>query len=98
MSVLRRYPISGQGASEVALSIERGVREGQLPPGATLPTVRGLSKELRLSPATVAGAYRALRQRGLVISDGRRGTRVGQRPPVTARRPGATVPEGLRDL
>jgi DNA-binding transcriptional MocR family regulator len=98
MSVLLRYAIEGRGASEVAQSVERGVREGHLPPGAPLPTVRALGKELRLSPATVASAYRALRQRGLVTSDGRRGTRIGQRPPVTARRPAAAVPAGLRDL
>ena len=98
MSVLIRYPIGGSGASEIVQSVERGVREGKLQPGAPLPTVRALSKELRLSPATVAAAYRALRQRGLVTSDGRRGTRIGQRPPVTARRPATRVPEGLRDL
>lgn len=63
-----------------------------------LPTVRALSQQLKLSPATVASAYRALRQRGLVTSDGRRGTRIGHRPPVTARRPAAGVPAGLRDL
>src|SRR5688500_9054481 len=98
MSVLIQYPIGGRGASDVAQSVEKGVREGRLAPGTPLPTVRALSKELKLSPATVAAAYRALRQRGLVVSDGRRGTRIGQRPPVTARRPAAAVPEGLRDL
>src|SRR5258706_5577522 len=97
MSVPIRYAIRGSGASELAQSVERGVREGRLAPGAPLPTVRALSKELKLSPATVAAAYRALRQRGLVTSDGRRGTRIGQRPPVTARRPAAPIPAGLRD-
>jgi DNA-binding transcriptional MocR family regulator len=98
MSVLIRYPIGGSGASQIVDSVERGVREGKLHPGAALPTVRALSRDLKLSPATVAAAYRALRQRGLVTSDGRRGTRIGQRPPVNARRPATRVPEGLRDL
>src|SRR5262245_12146886 len=98
MSVPIRYPIGGGGASEVAQSVEKGVREGRLAPGQALPTVRALSKQLGLSPATVAAAYRALRQRGIVLSDGRRGTRVGRRPPVTARRPAAALPPGLRDL
>lgn len=98
MSVLQRYAIRGRRASELAQSVEHGIRTGSLQPGAALPTVRALSRELRLSPATVASAYRVLRQRGLVSSDGRRGTRIGQRPPVTARRPAALVPAGLRDL
>src|SRR5438552_17476655 len=97
MSVPLRYPIRGRGASELAQSVERGVRGGRRAPGAPLPTVRALSKQLGLSPATVAAAYRSLRQRGLVNSDGRRGTRIGQRPPVSAR-PAALVPAGLRDL
>src|SRR5438132_629687 len=66
MSVPSRYPIRGRGASELAQSVERGVREGRLAPGAPLPTVRALSQQLGLSPATVAAAYRSLRPGDMV--------------------------------
>jgi DNA-binding transcriptional MocR family regulator len=52
-----------------------------------LPTVRALAKSLEKSPATVNSAYRILRQRGLAIADGRRGTRVAPRPALRAPAP-----------
>jgi DNA-binding transcriptional MocR family regulator len=87
----------GRTASELAASVERAVREGLLAAGAALPTVRALADELRLSPATVAAAYRALRARGLVSTQGRRGTRVTHRPPVAVPAP-PPVAAGLRNL
>lgn len=76
------------------------MRTGELVPGAALPAVRGLAAELGLSPATVAKAYQSLRQRGVVETAGRNGTRVRHRPPVAG--PRATrlppVPDGLVDL
>lgn len=98
MSVLLRYPIRGKGASELAASVERALREGRIAAGEPLPTVRALARELGVSPATVASAYRTLRQRGLAAGDGRRGTRVGPRPPVAPERPDPPPPLGLRDL
>jgi DNA-binding transcriptional MocR family regulator len=50
-----------------------------------------LAATLETSPATVNSAYRMLRQRGLVIADGRRGTRVAPRPPVRTERPRPTT-------
>jgi len=98
MSVALRYSIGGARASELVKSVERGIREGRLGPNQPLPTVRALAAELKLAPATVAAAYRTLRQRGLVASDGRRGTRVGQRPPLIARRPAPETPPGMREI
>lgn len=66
-------------------------------PGAPLPTVRALAASAGVSPATAAAAYRALRLRGLVTAQGRRGTRVTHRPPLAAPAP-PPVAAGLRDL
>jgi DNA-binding transcriptional MocR family regulator len=44
--------------------------------------VRTLAANLRTSPATVNSAYRILRHRGLVVAEGRRGTRVAPKPPL----------------
>lgn len=54
--------------------IARRAASGDLPPGAKLPTVRGLATELGLAPNTVARAYRELEADGVVVTEGRRGT------------------------
>jgi DNA-binding transcriptional MocR family regulator len=80
-----RYQIEGRGAAEIAASVEAGVRAGTIPPGALLPPVRVLATELGVAANTVAAAYKGLRQRGVVETAGRNGTRVRPRPPVAAR-------------
>ena len=92
-----RYQISGRGAVEISASVETGVRTGALAPGLALPPVRVLASQLGIAPATVAAAYKSLRQRGLVETAGRNGTRVRPRPPVASRqRP--LPPAGTVDL
>jgi DNA-binding transcriptional MocR family regulator len=78
--------------------VESGIRDGRLTPGAALPPVRTLATDLGVSPATVAAAYRALRDRGLVETAGRGGTRVRSRPPVALRSGRPVVPPGTLDL
>jgi DNA-binding transcriptional MocR family regulator len=95
--VATQYGISGTTAKGIASSVERGVSEGGLEPGTTLPPVRGLADELGVSPGTVATAYKELRRRGIVVTRGRGGTVVAAAPSVASRRP-PKVPEGLRDL
>lgn len=101
---LGQYQISGRTAREIAHTAESAIREGLLDTGDPLPTVRALAQSLGTSPATVSAAYRTLRERGLVVSDGRRGTRVAPRPALrTQTRARATsaaaeLPPGVRDL
>ncbi|GHJ55894.1 GntR family transcriptional regulator [Nonomuraea sp. TT08I-71] len=80
--------------------METGIRAGDLAPGDALPAVRTLAVELGVSPATVAKAYQELRQRGLVVTAGRHGTRVRPRPPVASRRSALMPPPlpGARDV
>ncbi|WP_190181749.1 aminotransferase class I/II-fold pyridoxal phosphate-dependent enzyme [Streptomyces naganishii] len=92
-----QYGISGSTAREIAASVERGVADGALGPGAALPPVRRLADDLGVSPGTVATAYKELRRRGIVVTRGRGGTVVAAVPAVASRRP-PKVPEGLRDL
>ncbi|HEX7744055.1 MAG TPA: aminotransferase class I/II-fold pyridoxal phosphate-dependent enzyme [Micromonosporaceae bacterium] len=87
-----RYQIRGRSAAEVAASVESGVQGAVLSPGALLPAVRTLAGDLRISPATVGRAYQMLRQRGLVETAGRNGTRIRPRPPVAAARSGLRPP------
>ena len=97
MTVSIQYAIAGATASAIAASVEAGAREGRIPAGNALPTVRSLARTLAVSPATVAAAYRLLRMRGLVATEGRRGTRLSHRPPLaTPATP--PVPAHLRNL
>ncbi|MGH2827652.1 MAG: aminotransferase class I/II-fold pyridoxal phosphate-dependent enzyme [Actinomycetota bacterium] len=89
--------MTGSTAREIAASIETGIRQGHLHPGDGLPPVRAAAALLGVSPVTVASAYRALKGRGFVSADGRRGTRVTQAPALTLRH-SAPLPEGVRNL
>jgi DNA-binding transcriptional MocR family regulator len=98
--VSAQYQVSGDSAASISASIEKGVRKGTIDWGMPLPPIRILAGDLQVSPATVAKAYQDLRQRGVIESDGRRGTRVRSRPPISGGR-GALrlpVPEGVLDL
>lgn len=95
--MLSQLDLYGQKASEISSSIERAIRDGSLSPGDQLPTIRLLASDLAVSPTTVAAAYRQLRQRGIVTTYGRGGTRVHPRPPIEF--PETTeLPEDLADL
>src|SRR5579864_3242283 len=87
----------GSGAAAIAARIERAIAAGRLAPASQLPTVRELAAELGISPATVAAAYRTLRQRGLVSANTRRGTVVSAQPPLRVRGP-RPLPADARDL
>jgi DNA-binding transcriptional MocR family regulator len=93
-----QYRIKGASAAEVVESIEEAVADGMLAPGAPLPSIRRLAVELGLSPVTVAAAIAELRRRGVVVSEPRRGSRIGERPPLGSRRAPLPIPPGARDL
>ncbi|HTZ85411.1 MAG TPA: GntR family transcriptional regulator, partial [Solirubrobacteraceae bacterium] len=98
MSEPIQYRIAGGSAAELVQSIERAVSDGMLAPGARLPSVRHMAGEVGLSPVTVSAALAELRRRGVVVSEPRRGSRIGERPPIGARRAPLPVPPGARDL
>jgi DNA-binding transcriptional MocR family regulator len=89
----------GSTAVDIAASVETAIRDGGLTPGDALPPVRRLATDLGVSPATVAAAYRELKQRAVIETAGRAGTRVRARPAVRARRDHVlSPPPGGRDL
>ena len=97
MNNLIQKSIRGSSAVQIAGSIEELITAGQLAAGDRLPTVRGLAAHLGVSPATVNAAFASLKNRGLLITGGRRGTRVSPRPPLSTGFVEA-LPEGVRDL
>ncbi|MFG2925087.1 aminotransferase class I/II-fold pyridoxal phosphate-dependent enzyme [Streptomyces sp. NPDC048305] len=97
--MLGEYLISGRRAAEIAASVEQGVASGELAPGQVLPPMRELATLLGVNPNTVAAAYRTLRERGVIETAGRRGSRVRPRPASTARGSlRVEAPAGVRDL
>ncbi|MFB7664329.1 aminotransferase class I/II-fold pyridoxal phosphate-dependent enzyme [Kitasatospora sp. NPDC056138] len=97
--MLGDYRIKGRRANDIAADIEHAVDTGELAPGAALPPLRDLAGELGVNPNTVAAAYRLLRDRGVIETAGRRGSRVRPRPVTTPRdQIRIPVPPGASDL
>lgn len=88
--------MKGSTAVEIADGIEQQIRRGELIQNASLPSVRELAMQLNVSPNTVAAAYKALRDSGSIVTDGRRGTRVTGMSAMVEH--SFAVPEGLCDL
>ncbi|MGW9206743.1 aminotransferase class I/II-fold pyridoxal phosphate-dependent enzyme [Embleya sp. NPDC055664] len=90
---------TGRTAADIAASVERDLHAREIAPGDALPPVRTLAAELGVNANTVAAAYRTLRERGIVETHGRAGTRIRARPATTQRNTlGPSVPPGARDL
>ncbi|HEX7610497.1 MAG TPA: aminotransferase class I/II-fold pyridoxal phosphate-dependent enzyme [Solirubrobacteraceae bacterium] len=98
MSDLKQYRTRASSAAELVAGIEAAVAAGELTPGQSLPSVRSLASEAGLSPGTVSAALAELRRRGVVVSEERRGSRIGQGPPIGSLRAPLPVPAGARDL
>lgn len=74
---------------QLRVQIIGAVREGRLPAGTRLPTVRELAGELALAVNTVARAYRELESAGILETRGRFGTFVARADPSDAAMAGA---------
>ena len=98
MTVTEQYTINARTSAGLVEEIELAVSEGSLAPGQRLPSVRALAAQGGVSPSTVAAALAELRRRGLVVTDGRRGTRVATPAPAATGAALATLPEGVRDV
>lgn len=66
--------------------IEHGMRRlvasGSIPAGEPVPSVRDLSRDLRVNPATVAKAYQRLADAGVLTVKRGEGTYVSEAPPA----------------
>lgn len=91
----RLLAIDPSDAAPIWRQIEDGVRRlvvsGSLAPGAPVPSVRDLARELRVNPATVSKAYQRLTTAGVLEVRRGEGTFV-------ARREAATVDAERRSL
>ena len=76
-----RVEITGQSASDIADSVRTLIDRGQLLPGDLLPPVRTLARDLGVNRNTTVAAYRLLATSGLVVGQGRAGTRVADLSP-----------------
>lgn len=70
--------------AQISGAYAQAIRDGLLRPGAALPSVRGLSARLGVSPATVVAAYRELCTLGLVTASPRSAFRVAGSNPAPA--------------
>ncbi|WP_246020423.1 aminotransferase-like domain-containing protein [Aliigemmobacter aestuarii] len=65
-----------EGPKYLALvrALREGIRQGELPPGTQVPTVRDLAWRIKVTPGTVARAYHIATQEGLLDATVGRGT------------------------
>ena len=71
--------------SQIEEGLRRLVASGALAPGAPVPSVRDLARELRINPATVAKAYQRLTDAGVLTVRRGDGTYVAEKPPAMSK-------------
>ena len=81
---------------QIASCVLRSLEDGELVPGARLPTATELAGVLGVNPNTVLHAYRGLRDRGVLEFRRGRGARVS--PDAVARGRVAEAVRGLVEL
>src|SRR4029078_1166539 len=67
--------VDDRSAKGIALALSAGIDRGVLRPGARLPPIRRVPRDLQVAPATISAAWSQLARAGLIETDGRRGTR-----------------------
>lgn len=88
--------ITGSTAAELAESVRDLLDRGELVAGEALPPVRALAETLGVNRNTVVAGYRQLAQAGLVVTQGRAGTRVADLRPAPTE--GYASDSALRDV
>lgn len=71
--------------NQIEESLRRLVAAGVLKPGASVPSVRELARDLNINPATVAKAYQHLTDAGVFTVRRGNGTYVADSPPAMSR-------------
>jgi DNA-binding transcriptional MocR family regulator len=88
--------ITGSTALEIADSVRGLVERGLLDAGDPLPPVRALAEQLGVNRNTAVAAYRRLARAGVVVAQGRAGTRIAGRARIPQE--GAAPAGPLRDV
>ncbi|MDL2716184.1 MAG: GntR family transcriptional regulator [Acidobacteriota bacterium] len=70
---------------QIEENVRRLVASGALRPGAAVPSVRDLARDLSINPATVAKGYQRLVEAGILVVKRGEGTFVAEKPPAPAR-------------
>ena len=83
---------------QIEENVQHLVARGALPPGASVPSVRDLARELQINPATVSKAYQRLTDAGVLSVRRGEGTFVSDTPPPASdsRRNGRLQEEATR--
>ncbi|MBK0331403.1 aminotransferase class I/II-fold pyridoxal phosphate-dependent enzyme [Brachybacterium sp. MASK1Z-5] len=88
--------ITGSTALEIADSVRGLVERGVLGAGDPLPPVRTLAEQVGVNRNTAVAAYRRLSRAGIVVAQGRAGTRIAGRARIPQE--GAAPAGPLRDV
>lgn len=94
--LLRVDPRSGEPLFEqLVFQVKRAVADGELVPGAKLPSVRELARQLTINPNTVVRAIEALERDGVIVRRQGAGCFVSDKPSELATRERRRRLEGL---
>jgi DNA-binding transcriptional MocR family regulator len=87
-------------STQIADVVRTAIEQGDLPPGAKLPTTRALAEAAAVNHLTAVRVYRRLAAEGFVTAARGRGTFVRQAPPLASRADGrwqhAVLPDAER--
>lgn len=93
------HHLPGKPASEqLVLSVKKALAKGQLKPGDSFPSVRSLSRELRINPNTAQKAITLLTQAGILEITPGIGTWVRHQPKLSPAEMAAVLDEPTETL